>query len=118
MKATKKVENYTVELTAKVKADYAAGVSVDDIAKVAQKTPRSIIAKLSREGVYQKKEYTAKDGTKAESKASLVEKIAEKLGVAAEVVGSLESATKQALKLVFSAIPAEVPAKVPAEAGE
>ena len=100
-----KVENYTAELTAQIVADYAAGVSVDTIAETAKKSKRSIIAKLSRSGVYQKKVYTAKDGTQSESKADLVEKIAEKLGVAALVVGSLEAATKQALKLVVEAIP-------------
>lgn len=99
-----KAVNYTPEMAAKVVADYKAGTPVADIAVAAGKTVRSIVAKLSREGVYEKKEYAAKDGSKAESKADIVADIAAKLGVAAEAVGSLESATKAALKLVAAAL--------------
>jgi len=104
MNATVKNVNYTVEQTAKAVEDYKAGVDVEVIATALGKSVRSVVAKLSREGVYQKKEYTAKDGSKAESKADLVAQIAEKLGVSADQVGSLESATKVALKLVVAAL--------------
>ena len=99
-----KVENYTAEMTASVKADYVAGMPVAEIAAKVGKTVRSVVAKLSREGVYEKKAYVAKDGTKAESKADIVADIAAKLGVEVDAVGSLESATKTALKLVAAAL--------------
>ena len=104
MNANAKPANYSDELTAKVIADYKAGTSVADIATATGKTIRSVIAKLSREGVYQKKEYAAKDGSAVQSKADLVADIASKLGVPADQVGSLEAATKVALKLVAAAL--------------
>ena len=45
------VVNYTPEQTALVVSEYQAGVSVEQIAESMGKTARSIIAKLSREGV-------------------------------------------------------------------
>ena len=49
--------NYTPEQTAQIIADYQAGKSVEIIADNLGKTVRSIVAKLSREKVYIKKEY-------------------------------------------------------------
>ena len=108
MVAKVKVENYTAAMTATIKAEYVANPSKETVAMLAEKfgkSVRSVVAKLSREQVYQKKDYVAKDGTKAESKSVIVEKIAAKLGVPAETVGSLESATKETLKLVFENLP-------------
>ena len=65
---TTKTVNYTDEQTAKVVADYAAGVTVETIAEALGKTTRSVIAKLSREGVYKAKEYKTKTGEKVEKK--------------------------------------------------
>ena len=98
-----KVLNYTPEQTAAMIVEYVANPTKATVAVIAEKfgkTMRSVVAKLSREKVYQKKVYEAKDGTKSESKAVIVAEIAVKLGVSAEDVGSLESATKAALKLV------------------
>lgn len=106
MVAKVKVENYTPAMTAQIKADYAAGVDVATIAANVGKSLRSVVAKLSREQVYKKAEYVAKDGSKAETKGEIVANIAAKLGVAQEVVGSLESATKQALKAVLAGLEA------------
>lgn len=103
MTATAKV-NYTVEQTAKAVADYKAGVDVKAIAESLGKTVRSVIAKLSREGVYTKKEYVSKSGEKVETKAELVAQIAEKLNVTEDAVGSLEAATKNALKAVLAGL--------------
>ena len=46
---------YTAEQTAELVANYAAGTSVDELALKFGKTVRSVVAKLSREGVYVKK---------------------------------------------------------------
>lgn len=47
-----KVENYTVAATESLRAQYAEGVSVDELATAFGKSRRSVIAKLTREGVY------------------------------------------------------------------
>lgn len=94
-----KVENYTAEVTEKVVADYKAGVAVEVIATEVGKTVRSVVAKLSREGVYVAKAKT-KSGDKAVTKADLVAKIAEAKGVDAEKLASLEKATKEALEVL------------------
>ena len=57
-----KTVNYTPEQTQKMINDYQAGVSVETIADNLGKTVRSIVAKLSREKVYIKKEYKTKTG--------------------------------------------------------
>ena len=110
MVAKVKTVNYTPAQVAVMIAEYAANPSKETVAALAEKfgkTVRSIVAKLAREDVYQKKEYVAKDGTKSESKAVIVADIAAKLGVPADDVGSLESATKAALKLVADGLAAQ-----------
>ncbi len=52
-----KTINYTPEQTAQIISDYQSGLSVEIIADNLGKTVRSIVAKLSREKVYIKKEY-------------------------------------------------------------
>jgi len=47
-----KAQNYTAEATAKIIADYQAGVSVEQIAEAIDKSVRSVRSKLVREGVY------------------------------------------------------------------
>ena len=51
-----KTTNYTAEQTAAIVGEYTAGVSVEELADRMGKSVRSIVAKLSREGVYKKKE--------------------------------------------------------------
>ena len=52
---TDKTVNYTPEQTAQLVAKYNDGVSVESLAEMFGKTTRSIVAKLSREGVYHAK---------------------------------------------------------------
>jgi hypothetical protein len=99
--ATIKTVNYTAEQTAKAIEMFKAGETIDVIAKAFNKTSRSIIAKLSREGIYKAKERTAKDGSAVVHKEELVAQIAGKIGVDADTLGGLEKATKQTLKLIF-----------------
>ena len=96
------VTNYTAEQVTSMVADYQAGTSVEAIATAVGKSVRSVIAKLSREGVYTPK---AKVGaTKGVTKAQLIDQIAASLEVSAEKLESLEKATKEALALVVLAI--------------
>ena len=54
---TAKTVNYTPEQTQAILDAYANGSAVEAIAETVGKSVRSIVAKLSREGVYKKKEY-------------------------------------------------------------
>ena len=47
-----KAPNYTAEATARLIADYQAGVPVEQIASAIDKSVRSVRSKLVREGVY------------------------------------------------------------------
>ena len=62
MEKTSKSVNYTAEQTAQIVADYQAGVTTEAIAEKLGKTVRSVVAKLSREGVYKAKTYVSKTG--------------------------------------------------------
>jgi hypothetical protein len=93
---------YTVEQTASLVEKFTAGATVEALATEFGKSVRSVIAKLSREGVYKAKE-KASTAT-AVRKAQLVEAIAAKTGATVEQVESLEKATKEALELVLKAL--------------
>ena len=104
---TTKTPNYTPEMTAAIVTAYKAKPEKATVAALATeygKTARSIIAKLSREGVYAKAEYVAKNGAKPETKEHKVAGIALLLGVPAEKLTGLESATKATLDLLTAAL--------------
>lgn len=97
---SKTVVQYTPEQTSTLVAEYTAGASVEAIATSMGKSVRSVIAKLSREGVYKAKEKTSASTTIR--KAQLIEVIAARLGVPSEKLESLEKATKEALELLVA----------------
>ena len=99
--ATTKNVNYTTEQSAKLVADFLSGMSVEDLANNFGKTTRSIVAKLSREGVYKAKERTTKTGEKVISKEAFVELIADKLECTADDLGGLEKANKTTLERIL-----------------
>lgn len=96
---------YTAEQTSTLVEGYQAGTSIEALATALGKSTRSVIAKLSREGVYKAKEKTS--GAARLTKAVLIDQIAAKLGVPAEKLESLEKATKEALELLVGATVAE-----------
>jgi len=103
--ATDKAVNYTAEQTATLVTRYTAeGASVEDLAKEFGKSVRSIVAKLSREKVYKKKEYVTKTGEKSVKKDETADKIGAILGLAENDIESLTKANKTALKAILSAI--------------
>lgn len=118
------VVNYTPEMTATIKAAYIAAptkATVEAMAAQFGKTTKSIVAKLSREGVYKKAEPVSKDGSPVVKKDAMVGMIATAIGVAEEKLDGLEKAPKVALKLVYAALTAkaaeaEAEAKAKAEA--
>ena len=101
---TTKTVNYTPEMTAEIVAAYQAGETVEILAQRFDKTVRSIVAKLSREGVYQAKSKAS--GVATPRKAELISQIAHAINTNEELLESLEKATKEALELIAKAVQA------------
>jgi len=92
--------NYTPEATTAILAAYAANPTVETVEKLAaeyNKPKKSIIGKLSREGVYQKTAYITKTGDKPVTKVELVAQISDQLGIDEGLEG-LEKAPKSILQ--------------------
>ena len=99
-----KTVNYTPEQTMQLVADYAAGVTVEQIAETFGKSVRSIVAKLSREGVYQKKQYVSKSGEPVQKKDATADAIGAVLRLTEAETESLTKANKTALVKIFAAL--------------
>lgn len=104
---TAKTVNYTPEMTAKMVADYTAGVTVEAIAEALGKTVRSVVAKLSREKVYTAKTYKTKTGDTVVKKDEFADYIAQALDMGEADADSLTKANKTALKTIADFIKAE-----------
>ena len=104
MTATKTV-NYTPEMTTDIVESYKAGESVESIAARLEKSPKSVVAKLSREGVYKAKTKAKGEGVVVR-KADLITEIAHAIDANEELLESLEKATKEALELIARAVKA------------
>jgi ribosome-interacting GTPase 1 len=98
--AEAKAPNYTPEQTAKLVADYQAGVTVEQIAQAMGKTVRSIVAKLSREKVYIAKEYKTKSGEVPVKKDVTADFIGAALKLSENDIESLTKANKTALRAI------------------
>lgn len=92
--------NYTPEQTTQLVAGYQAGETVEALATQMGKTVRSVVAKLSREGVYVAKSKTV--GVARVKKSELVDQLATKCGVAPEVFESLEKANHDVLEALVA----------------
>ena len=101
---TSKTVNYTPEQTAKMVADYQAGVTVETIAGELGKTVRSVVAKLSREKVYKAKEYKTKTGEAVVKKDAHADAIGAILKMPENDIESLTKANKNALRAIFEAL--------------
>jgi len=101
---TVKVVNYTPEQTEKAKAEYLAGTATAVIAEMLGKTTRSVIAKLSKEGVYKAKEYVSKTGEKPVKKDTHADAIGAVLNMTEGEIESLTKANKTALVKIFAAL--------------
>lgn len=106
---TAKTVNYTPEQTLQIVGDYQAGFTVETIAEMTGKSVRSIVAKLSREGVYQKKEYVSKTGERPVKKDVHADAIGAILKLPENDIESLTKANKSALKAIFEALAASQP---------
>jgi len=101
---TEKAVNYTAEQTAQMVADYTTGVTVETIAQALGKTTRSVIAKLSREGVYKAKTYVSKTGEPVVKKDAHADAIGAVLRLTEAETESLTKANKTALAKIFAAL--------------
>lgn len=99
-----KTVNYTPEQTLAMVADYQNGVTVESIAETLGKTVRSVVAKLSREKVYQAKQYVSKTGEKPVKKDAHADAIGAILQMSENDIDSLTKANKNALKMIFDAL--------------
>lgn len=98
---------YTPEITQQLLDKHNAGVPVSELAQSLGVPERSVIAKLSSLGVYQRKTYLNKRGEPPEKKEVLIEKIAGLLNVNLELLESLEKANKNVLLLLERALKSE-----------
>ena len=93
--------NYTDEQTQYMVEHYTSCPSMETVEYLAEKlgkTTKSIIGKLSREGVYQRAVYKNKSGELPVTKVELVHNIAKNLGVEVGNLAGLEKSPKQVLK--------------------
>ena len=114
----KKVEVYTAEVLADMKARYLAtdtdetrAAVVEAVAAETGKGVHSVRAKMNREGYYIAKTPTAKNGEKAETKDDIIAELAGIMGLlSAENLPGLEKANKATIAAIrtFCAVGAEV----------
>ena len=99
--------NYTEEQVQVMVAWYTAEPTrdtVDTIAKEMDKSIKSVIGKLSREGVYQKQVYKTKTGEVPMAKADIIGNLAELLEIDSSKIMGLEKAPKQDIKYIYEVI--------------
>ena len=93
--------NYTEEQVAVMIEKYSNNPTRETVEFLAQemdKSIKSIIGKLSREGVYKKTEYVTKTGEKPITKVEIVENLEEKLGLPNQTLAGLEKSPKTVLR--------------------
>lgn len=95
--------NYTEDETKMCVELYVAQPCTETVEYLATKLDRSkksIIGKLSREGVYRREGYKTKTGEVPITKVEIVSNICEALGVEISDLEGLEKAPKKALKII------------------
>ena len=98
---------YTVEQTVELVAAYQEAPTQETVTLYAEKfgkTVKSVIAKLSREGVYKKKEYVSKTGEKPVKKEELATEFMELFGLSDAEADSIAKANKTALKKILNKV--------------
>jgi hypothetical protein len=95
--------NYTDETTAEIVSRYKAVPTrdtVDTLAAEYSKSVKSIIGKLSKEGVYRREIYKTKTGALPITKLEIVENIADHLGIDSDRLIGLDKTPKGTLVLM------------------
>ena len=99
--------NYTAEQATHMVATYKANPSRETVERLAtelNKSVKSIIGKLSKEGVYRREVYKTKSGEDPVTKIELVEQIAAELQLEVTKLEGLEKTPKLVLKRVLDAL--------------
>ena len=99
--------NYNEQTTQYMLEKYTADPTrqtVEDLAEELSRSVKSIIGKLSREGVYRREIYKTKTGELPVTKVEIVSNIADDLGIEVESLLGLEKAPKATLKKLETAI--------------
>ena len=102
--------NYNEQTTQYMLEKYTADPTrqtVEDLAEELSRSVKSIIGKLSREGVYRREIYKTKTGELPITKVEIVSDIADHLGIEVESLSGLEKAPKSTLKKLKEALEAE-----------
>ena len=100
--------NYNEEQTQYLVNEYVndpTKATVDRLAQEMEKSPKSIIGKLSREGVYRRSVYKTKTGESPVTKEQLVRDIEDVLGINHESLTGLEKSPKNILKQLRDSLP-------------
>lgn len=100
---TAKTVNYTAEQTAAVVEAFKAGTAVEAIALQVGKSVRSVIAKLSKEGVYTAKAKAA-GKEKAATKLEILAKVEVALGMKAGALATFEKGSKESIVALLDAV--------------
>ena len=102
---TEKIVNYTPEQENVLRVGYETDKkTVEELALIVGKTARSVVAKLSRMGIYKKKEYVSKTGEAPVKKDTQADTIGRILGLSENDTDSLTKANKTALKAIMEAL--------------
>ena len=96
-----KAVNYTPEQETQMATNYEAGMSVDEIAEALGKSVKSVVAKLSRLGIYKAKAKAVAETARV-TKANLVAQIEARLGAEPGSLAELEKLTKVTLMQLIS----------------
>ena len=99
--------NYTQEQVDFMVAEYTnkpTRETVEKLTVIMSKSAKSIIGKLSREGVYQKAIYKTKTGEIPVTKEQIIKNIAELLDIDSSKIMGLEKAPKQDIKYLFTVL--------------
>ena len=99
--------NYTEEQVTTMVAWYTAEPTRDTVGVIAKefgKSTKSVIGKLSREGVYQKQVYRTKTGEVPVTKEQLILELANLFEVDSSKLMGLEKAPKQVIKFLHDTI--------------
>jgi len=101
------MSNYSEEQTNMLVGAYLDQPTRETVEELAEKLGRSvksIIGKLSREGVYRREVYVSKTGESPITKVEIVNNIAENLGVESRSLAGLEKSPKAALRNLEKAV--------------
>tara|TARA_B000000565_G_scaffold247673_1_gene217317 strand:- start:136 stop:444 length:309 start_codon:yes stop_codon:yes gene_type:complete len=95
--------NYTKDQTEYMIEKYKTNPSRDTVEELADefsKSVKSVIGKLSREGIYRREVYKTKTGENPVTKVEIVSNIADALGIEIDNLAGLEKAPKATLKTI------------------